>query len=424
MTPTLRPVPWQACIVVFVVALVFRLGLVVATDQIHQFPRKEMVRIAMAFAERGELADPFAAPTGPTASAPPAYPIFLGLIFRTFGTGVAAEVVKCLLTSAVSALRCSLMPWLALCLGLSLRTGMIGGLMSAFYIGALATDIKGDWAEAYAATALVGLFLAAIRISANSRLNLRSAAVMGFWWGLALLLSPQLATILGGFVLVGGLRFLRESPRQYVQFIAVLGFVAALVVSPWPIRNAIRLGSPVWAKDNFGIAMLNSNHPGASWDIFGNQAFMMQTSPAWVPSVALKLKAVGEVAFDKSQLQESMQWIRSNPGTYAQLVALRTFHFWFPLGRNVAHTALEWSLTLASMIGLFLLYFRHRAATLLILGIWLLSPPLYYLTLWSSRYRYPINWTLLLTAAVALSHAVSVVNARRGLGQRRRVSVE
>jgi hypothetical protein len=66
MTQAMRPVPWRACGLVFVVALIFRLGWVVATNQIHLFPRKEMVRIAMTFAERGELADPFAVPTGPT----------------------------------------------------------------------------------------------------------------------------------------------------------------------------------------------------------------------------------------------------------------------------------------------------------------------------------------------------------------------
>ena len=418
MDPALRPVPWRACILVFIVALVFRLGLVVATNQIHQFPRKEMVRIAMVFAQRGELADPFAAPTGPTALASPVYPIFLGLIFRTFGTGVAAEVVKCLLTSAVSALRCALIPWLAVCLGLNLRTGIIGGLLGAFYIGALATDIKGDWAEAYAATAMLGLFLAALRIQDSSRLKLTSAAMLGFWWGLTLLLSPALASILGVFILVGALRFLRVAPRQYIQFVAVLGLVAALVISPWPIRNAIRLGSPVWAKDNFGIMLLNSNHPGAGWDVFGNENFIETTTPSWVPAVALKLKAVGEVAYDKSQAEEAKRWIRANPLTFAGLVALRAYHFWFPPGQNAVHTALEYGLTLGSMIGLYLLYFRHRAAALLILGIWLLYPPVYYIMLWSSRYRYPINWTLTFTLAVAINYALSLVAARRELGQR------
>ena len=420
MAQTLRPVPWRACLLVFVAGLLFRLGCVAVTDQIHWFPRKEMVRIAIVFAERGELADPFAAPTGPTALAPPVYPIFLGLIFRTFGTGVAAEVVKCGLTSAVSALRWALLPWLAVCLGLSLRIGMIAGLTGAFYIGALVTDIKGDWAEAYVATALVVFFLTAIRISiaGTSRLNLRSAAVLGFWCGFALLLSPALASIMGVFVLVGALRFLRESPRQYVQFVVVLGLVAALVISPWPIRNAIRLGSPIWAKDNFGIMLLNSNHPGAGWDVFGNEVFIEQTTPSWQPSVALKLKAVGEVAYDKAQAQEAIQWIRSNPKAFAHLVALRAFHFWFPTGQNVVHTVLELCLTLVSMIGLYLLYFRHRAAALLILGIWLLYPPVYYIMLWSSRYRYPINWTLIFTAAVAISQALSAMHARWGSGQR------
>jgi hypothetical protein len=223
---------------------------------------------------------------------------------------------------------------------------------------------------------------------------------------------------MGVFVLVGALRFLRESPRQYVQFVVVLGLVAALVISPWPIRNAIRLGSPIWAKDNFGIMLLNSNHPGAGWDVFGNEVFIEQTTPSWQPSVALKLKAVGEVAYDKAQAQEAIQWIRSNPKAFAHLVALRAFHFWFPTGQNVVHTVLEWCLTLVSMIGLYLLYFRHRAAALLILGIWLLYPPVYYIMLWSSRYRYPINWTLIFTAAVAISQALSAMHARWGSGQR------
>jgi hypothetical protein len=129
--------------------------------------------------------------------------------------------------------------------------------------------------------------------------------------------------------------------------------------------------------------------------------------------VALKLKAVGEVAYDKSQSQEAMQWIRSNPETFAHLVALRIFHFWFPMGLTLAHTALEWTLTILSFIGLYLLYFRHRAAALLILGVWLLYPPVYYIMLWSSRYRYPLNWTLILTAAVALEFAICAVTAPR-----------
>jgi hypothetical protein len=262
------------------------------------------------------------------------------------------------------------------------------------------------------ATALVGLFLAAIGIYRSSRLEKRSAAVLGFWWGLTLLLSPPLLTVLGCFVLVGALRFLRESPGEYVRFVAVLGLVAGVVLSPWPIRNEIVLGRPIWAKGNFGVMMRNSYHPGAAWDVWGVEDFIARTTPTRVPSEALKVKAIGEVAYDKVALEQAMQWIRANPGASAQLAALRAFHFWFPPGRNAAHTTLEWSFTLVSAIGLYLLYFRHRAAALLILSIWLLYPPIYYLMLWSSRYRYPINWTMILTTAVALNCALSAIQSR------------
>jgi uncharacterized RDD family membrane protein YckC len=70
------------------------------------------------------------------------------------------------------------------------------------------------------------------------------------------------------------------------------------------------------------------------------------------------------------------------------------------------------------MIGLYLLYYKHRPAALLILSVWLLYPPLYYIMLWSSRYRYPINWMMVLTVAVALNEAITLAQARRGMDLR------
>ena len=77
-----------------------------------------------------------------------------------------------------------------------------------------------------------------------------------------------------------------------------------------------------------------------------------------------------------------------------------------PLGRNTAHTAVEWVLTLLAFAGLYLLYLRNRMAGLLIASMWLLYPWPYYITEWSSRFRQPIAWTLTFTAAVTLERAV------------------
>ena len=418
MAQGLAPVPWRTCLLVFFIALFFRLGLVVAFDQIHEFPRKEMVKTAMAFAAKGELADPYAVPSGPTAVVPPLYPIYLGLIFRAFGTGAETEVVKCLLTSTVSAVRCGLLVWLAMCLGLSQRAALFTGLLSAFYVGALATDVKGDWAEAYAATALVLLFLAAYRIARDGRLDMRRAAMLGLWWGLTLLLSPNFLTILGGFVLVGALRFLREAPVRYVQFLAVMGIVMGLVILPWPIRNQRVLGKFIWAKGNFGIMLADSYHDGAGWGVQNNDDYIQATAPTRQPSEALKVRAMGEVAYDDARKAPAVEWMKSHPGEVARLMVLHTWAFWFPPGRNALHTALEWAFTVAAMIGLVLLYRQHRVAGTLVLSIWLFYPPVYYLMVWSSRYRYPINWTMLLAIAVAAEYAWAKFVPERQLSMR------
>ncbi|MEO8593008.1 MAG: hypothetical protein ABI759_06790 [Candidatus Solibacter sp.] len=418
MAKALAPLPWRTCILVFAVALIFRLGLVAGFDLIHDFPRKEMVKTAMAFAARGELADPYAVPSGPTAVVPPIYPIYLGLIFRAFGTGAEAEIVKCVLTSLVSALRCALLPWLAIALGLSLRTGAIAGLLSAFYVGALATDVKGDWAEAYAATALVLLFLAAYRLAGAPRLDFGRAALLGLWWGLTLLLSPNFLTILGGFVLLGALRFLREAPVRYLQFLAVLGLVMAAVIAPWPLRNQRVLGKPIWAKGNFGIMLADSYHDGAGWGVQNNDDYIQATSPTRQASEALKVRAMGEVAYDDARKAPAVEWMRAHPGEVVRLMALHARAFWFPPGLNLAHTAVEWGFTIVAVCGLYLLYRRNRVSALLILSIWLFYPPVYYVMVWSSRYRYPINWTLLLTAALALDFAWDRFSPGRSLGAR------
>jgi hypothetical protein len=391
---------------------------VVAFDQIHEFPRKEMVKTAMAFGAKGELADPYAVPSGPTAVVPPLYPIYLGLIFRVFGTGAEAEVVKCLLTSIVSALRCALLVWLAVSVGLTLRAATIAGVLSALYVGALATDVKGDWAEAYAATALLLLFLAAYRIAADGRLDLRRAALLGLWWGLTLLLSPNFLTILGGFVMFGVLRFWREAPLRYVQFLVVMGLVMALVISPWPIRNQRVLGKPIWAKGNFGIMLADSYHDGAGWGVQNNDDYIQATSPTRQPSEALKVRAMGEVAYDDARKAPAIEWMKAHPGEVARLMVLHTWAFWFPPGRNVLHTAFEWSFTLVAMFGVALLYRQHRLAGILVLSMWLFYPPVYYVMVWSSRYRYPINWTMLLAVAVVAEYALANVMRERTMSVR------
>ena len=79
----------------------------------------------------------------------------------------------------------------------------------------------------------------------------------------------------------------------------------------------------------------------SGWDVYSNDDFIQETSPTRQPSEALKVKAVGEVAYDNSQAEEPSSGSAPTRGPLHELVALRTFHFWFPTGLNVVHTALE-----------------------------------------------------------------------------------
>jgi hypothetical protein len=93
---------WKQAVLIFFVALAIRFGIVLATRQYLEMNRFEMVRIAISVAERGTLADPYRAPTGPTAHVMPVYPLLLGGVFRLFGPGVTGEIVKEFLTCVMS----------------------------------------------------------------------------------------------------------------------------------------------------------------------------------------------------------------------------------------------------------------------------------------------------------------------------------
>ena len=50
----------------------------------------EGINVAIALSRRGEFANPFREPTGPTAHVPPTFPFITAGIFRLFGYGYAA----------------------------------------------------------------------------------------------------------------------------------------------------------------------------------------------------------------------------------------------------------------------------------------------------------------------------------------------
>ena len=73
--------------------------------------------------------------------------------------------------------------------------------------------------------------------------------------------------------------------------------------------------------------------------------------------------------------------------------------FWYPKAYRWYQTALIWALTAMALAALVMIRGSHRVAFRMIAAIWIMYPLVYYIVQWDNRYRYPIDWTMLLLAS-------------------------
>lgn len=399
----------RLAVIAFGLTVLLRFGIALATGQLHDLDRTEMERVALSVAATGEYANPYSLPTGPTAHVAPLYPLFLAAIFKCFGTGIAGEAVKQLLACGATGLRSALLVWLAARSGLPRRAVWIIGGLSVVYIGALQTETKGDWEAPYAAVALLLLAAQAWRLAYDHAIGVRTAAAVGAFWGISLLLAPAFAPVLGAWALLAAFRY---SPRIYWSRLPVLAAALALVLAPWTLRNWRQLGSPVWGRSNFGLEFAVSNAAGAHWSNPLNRVVINASHPLRNTAAALEVRQQGEIAYNRGRLARSLQWVRENPKAFLVLTAQRFRHFWLP-SQWWPLAAVQGVFVLLAAAGLYLLEREHRVLAWLIGSIWFAYPLVYYIIQWSSRYRTPMEWSLLLCAGVACDEVLRRLTARR-----------
>src|SRR5581483_4147002 len=176
--------------------------------------------------------------------------------------------------------------------------------------------------------------------------------------------------------------------------------IAGLCMLPWVIRNERVLGSPV-VKDNFGFTAYASNNDCAQPAL--DQMFdCYQAHHAHGSRVEARLiLEKGEVAYDRYRLGSTLDWVRSHPGRFAALTALRVLAFWLPFPNGGAYHWSLWIETLLSAVGMWwLLKVKYPIAWEMV-GIFVIYPLMYYVIVADTRYRYPILWLSLLAAGFA-----------------------
>jgi len=389
---------WRVAAILFIAALALRITLLFAAPNYNRLPPMEMERIARSFALKGELADPYVLPTGPTAHALPLYPLLLGSIYRVWGTGSAGQAAQGIFSCTLAALRCALLYPLVLFLGLGDRTAMLSSVLSCLYIPAFATEIRGGWDAPLTALFLMAIVCLAIRLMRNRNLTIRSAAACGAFLGLATLLSATLLAVAVGFLVLGAWHF-RTQFWRYALWCTISLVVVALCLLPWGLRNRRELGEMVWLRSDLGFELWQAYHDHAGYGALDSNNLL---GPASNVQSAEQVRILGEIRYNRMLKEDAVQWIRSHPARAAQLFLGHVFYFWFPPGQTPLIRLLRASLTLAAFAGLLLLLLDGAPAVYILAAVWVFFPLIYYVVYWSSRYRYPMEWTLLIAASSAI----------------------
>jgi hypothetical protein len=376
----------------------------------HNIVHSEMEAIALNVAGHGRY-DLYGVPT---AYCTPVFPLYLAGLFSVLGTGSLAQFVKVTLSCVASALRCGLVPLFAIDAGLGRGVAVLAGglsvLYGAVYSGAMIqAEISGGLDAPFVALALLIVVWAILRMWRGGAWQTHTP-----WWffafcGFCALLNPSLLPAMGGFLVAGAIACPAGARRRYLRqtALAALGILAFLL--PWAIRNYRSVGAPIMTRSNFGIEFWVSN--GGADRTYDHPYNYETYHPTRSPFEAAKVAELGEVEYSRMRLQEGIDWVRAHPGGFLRLTAQRFAAWWFP-PLPVILLPPRIVLTLLAFAGLWLMFRLQPIVAWLFLVTWITFPDVYYIVHQTIRYRYPMDWQLLLAASVALFAAYRAVTAR------------
>ncbi|MFL6414843.1 MAG: glycosyltransferase family 39 protein [Bryobacteraceae bacterium] len=385
---------------IFSIALIVRIAVAVLQHAWLHNVRAEMEREAISMASTGVLGNAFSVPTGPSATVPPLYPLIMSVIFRLFGTGVAGESVKVLLTCLVSSLQYALIPWVAKRLGLPGAVGLMAGMLGALTPLNPYIEVQGDF-ENHLSGLLLLILLAWTEIAGRQQWSTARAFALGIFYGICTLTSPSLAPLCFISFVYLLFRQRRMTPRM-PQLAALLLLGSVLVVAPWAARNFVQLGSPILTRSNFGLEFSLANNDLASPLMMENQRLFGCCHPLFSEDEARKVQQLGEVEYNARLKRKTVEWIYEHPARFARLTALRVWYLWVPKAPEVLRTLAFRLLSLLSVIGIVLVWRTNRKAALFLLLPLIVYPLPYYLVQIHFRYRYPFHFIMLLLSCAAV----------------------
>jgi len=392
-----RPPFHHSILFIVLIAFLLRLAVITVGHTYRITPRRdhfqfgwEMGRIARSIADGQGFSSPTDLPTGPSAWAPPLYPYILAGVFKLFGvySAVSAWVILTF-NSIFAALTCLTLYRIAQRI-YGPAVARAAAWTWAVFPYAIYWPVRVVW-ETSITTFLLSLALLLTLRMATQPPRLRMWLLFGLLWGVIALTNTAIMSMFP-FCL---LWLLYRLPRREQLIGAALCVVtAALVVSPWLLRNYEVFGKFIFVRDNLPLEMYEANNDQSAGLWTRNE------HPGNNPEAMRKFQELGELGFMDQKKQEVDRFIREHPGRFLRYTAERAVYFWIapPQATIVAgydlmisrHTNFLLAAVLA-FAGLWLTI-RNRKRGAFLLACFLLVYPLpYYLVMPFVRYKHPIE---------------------------------
>ncbi len=369
----------------------------------------EMGRLARSIALGQGFSNPTDLTTGASAWAPPLYPYILGGVFKVFGIYTAASAwVILTFNSIFAALTCLTLYLIALRI-FDIRVARATAWTWALFPYLLYWPTRVVWETSLTTFLLSLALLMTLRLAENESQNTLEWIGFGALWGVILLTNTAVVSLLPCFLL-----WLLWKSRERTRLLAKASMciaVAAIVVSPWLVRNYEVFGKFVFVRDNLPLElhMANNQHSEGLWtrnEHPGNDADAMR-----------QFQETGELRFMELKKIEFNQFVREHPGNFVWFSLQRAAYFWIapPSFTNFKGYDLEISrhmnffLGAAFAFGGLWLALRNRIRGGFLLACCLIVYPLpYYMVNPFPRYKHPIEPVMTLLVVYLMIEASKV----------------
>lgn len=280
--------------------------------------------------------------------------------------------------------------------------GLFAGLLGALMVFELVIELHGREMGIMSALVLASALLFAQRLR-ESEPGWTQGLQDGLLYGMGLLTGSHLLPVL----LVSSAILVWRRRRMALKYVFSVFSVAFLCLLPWIVRNRVVIGQWIPLRSNFWLEMQISNNDQAKTDVVNNllRSEGKRHHPFTNSEECQVYARLGEQAYMERKRKLFLGWLKEHPSQFLRMSLVRMGHFWFPATQSqLAMPQFQWLITVLGWIGLWRMRKQGVEMWQWFAILWIFYPLTYYFVQSDFRYRYPVQWTLLLCAGWAAAN--------------------